>query len=118
MTEQEKRIDWLERQLAQVKSFVARDKDCLEKSPDDFSLKIALSSWESQRDEILQDLRVAKESLKKEVIELRLSGWRLDGSIPLRLLTMVSNKFHSSIGYAAYHLRFGRDPVRGIPDDL
>jgi predicted Zn-ribbon and HTH transcriptional regulator len=118
MTEQEKRIDWLERQLAQVKAFVARDKASLEKAPGDFSIRIALSSWESQRDELLQDLRVAKESLKKEVIELRLTGWRLDGSIPLRLLTMVSNKFHSAIGFAAFHLRYGIDPERGIPDEL
>lgn len=118
MTEQEKRIDWLERQLAQVRAFVARDKARLENSPGDKSYRLSLSSWESQRDELLQELRVAKESLKKEVVELRLTGWRLDGSIPLRLLTLVSNKFHSAIGFAAYHLRFGQDPHRGIPDNL
>lgn len=118
MTEQDKRIDWLERQLAQVKEFIVRDKGRLEKSPEDKAFRLSLSSWESQRDELLQELRVAKESLKKEVVELRLTGWRLDGSIPLRLLTLVSNKFHSALGFAAYHLRFGQDPHRGIPDEL
>jgi len=118
MTEQEKRIEWLERQLAQVRAFIDRDKLRLENSPGDRAYKLSLSSWESHRDELLQDLRVAQESLRREVIQLRITGWRLDGSIPLRLLTIIASRFNSVLGFAAYHLRYGSDPKRGIPDEV
>ncbi|WP_395504752.1 hypothetical protein [Ectopseudomonas hydrolytica] len=118
MTEQANRIDWLERQLAQVKSFVDRDIQLLNDNPGDFSIELSLSSWKSHQEELQQELRQAKSALVREVVELRLLGRRMDGSIPLKLLTKLADKFNNAISHAAYHLRHGRDPSRGIPDEL
>lgn len=118
MTEQANRIDWLERQLAQVRNFIERDRKLLEESPSKFSIRLSLDSWLSHQEDLQQDLRQAKAALQHEVVELRLIGRRMDGSIPLRLLTKVAEKFNSAIAHAAYHLRHGVDPKKGIPDAL
>lgn len=118
MTEQANRIDWLERQLAQVRGFIARDKDLLSVAPDDFSTQLSLDSWQSHMEDLQQDLRQEKSALLREVVELRLLGLRMDGSIPLKLLGKLADKFNSAIGHAAYHLRHGAAPSKGVPDDL
>lgn len=118
MTEQANRIDWLERQLAQVKTFIDRDSDLLKQHPDDFAVELSLGSWKSHQEELQQELRQAKSALLHEVVELRLLGRRMDGSIPLKLLSKLADKFNNAITHAAYHLRHGRAPNNGIPDDL
>ncbi|CRI56368.1 hypothetical protein [Pseudomonas sp. CCOS 191] len=118
MTEQANRIDWLERQLAQVRQFIERDKLRLAESPKKFSIQLSLDSWLSHQDELQQDLRQAKAALMHEVVELRLIGRRMDGSIPLRLLTKVAEKFNSAVAHAAYHLRHGSVPKKGIPEGV
>lgn len=118
MTEQANRIDWLERQLAQVSQFIERDEIALTKSPGKFSLELSLSSWRSQQEELQQELRQAKTALQCEVVQLRLTGVRMDGSIPLKLLSKLSDGFNRAIAYAAYHLRHGANPKKGIPAAL
>lgn len=118
MTEQANRIDWLERQLAEVRDFVARDQQRLQEQPNKFSIKLSLDSWQTHQEELQQELRQAKALLQHEVVELRLLGRRMDGSIPLKLLSKLADKFNSAIGHAAYHLRHGATPARGVPDDL
>lgn len=110
MTEQANRIDWLERQLAQVKAFIARDNALLDQTPDDFALELSLSSWRSHHEELQQELRQARAALQHEVLELRLVGRRMDGSIPLRLLTKLADKVNRVLAHAAYHLRHGKGP--------
>lgn len=117
MTEQANRIDWLERQLAQVNRFIQRDSLRLQETPGKFSVELALDSWKSHQEELRQDLRQAKAALQHEVVELRLMGRRMDGSIPLKLLAKVADRFNSAIAHAAYHLRHGRPPSKGIPED-
>lgn len=117
MTEQANRIDWLERQLAQVNAFIERDTQRLQDSPGRFSVKLSLDSWKSHQEGLQQDLRQAKSALLHEVVELRLMGRRMDGSISLKLLAKVAEKFNNAIAHAAYHLRHGKPPSRGIPDD-
>lgn len=119
MTEQANRIDWLERQLAQVRTFIDRDTSRLQQDPSDFAVELSLSSWKSHRDELQQELRTAKEALQREVVEMRLLGHRMDGSIPLRLLTKLSEKFNGTLAHAAYHLRYGQSPgKKGVPAEL
>lgn len=118
MTEQANRIDWLERQLAQVNQFIERDTRALEASPGKYSLQIALNSWRSHQEELHQELRQAKASLQLEVVQLRLVGMRMDGSIPLKLLSKLSDSFNRALSYAAYHLRHGSNPKKGIPESL
>lgn len=118
MTEQANRIDWLERQLAQVRHFIARDTQRLRESPGKFSIQLSLNSWKSHQEELQQELRQAKEALQHEVVEMRLLGRRMDGSIPLRLLVKVSDKFHNALAQAAYHLRYGKSPSKGVPAEL
>lgn len=117
MTEQANRIDWLERQLAQVKDFIERDQARLQANPKP-SVKLSLQSWKSHEEDLQQELRQAKEALQHEVVELRLMGMRMDGSIPLNLLSKVADKLNRALTQAAYHLRHGRAPGKGIPDAL
>lgn len=116
MTEQANRIDWLEQQLAQVDKFIERDTRTLQESPEKFSLQLALKSWQSHHEDLQQELRQAKCALQHEVVELRLLGMRMDGSIPLKLLSKLSDQFNSAIAHAAYHLRHGIAPARGLLD--
>lgn len=118
MTEQANRIDWLERQLAEVREFVARDQQRLQEQPNKFSIKLSLDSWQTHQEELRQELRQAKALLRHEVVELRLLGLRMDGSIPLRLLTKVADKFNSILAHAAYHLRHGQGPKKRGLDPL
>lgn len=117
MTEQANRIDWLERQLAQVREFIERDQGRLSASPKP-SIKLSLRSWKSHEEDLQQELRLAKEALQNEVVELRLMGMRMDGSIPLALLSKLSDKLNRVLTSAAYHLRHGCSPKGGIPDSL
>jgi hypothetical protein len=110
MTEQANRIDWLERQLVDVRGFVLRDQQRLQEQPAKFSIKLSLDSWLTHQEELLQELRQAKSALQHEVVELRLIGRRMDGSIPLRLLTKLSGKFNTILAHTAYHLRHGKGP--------
>lgn len=118
MVEQANRIDWLERQLAQVREFIARDSAVMQKEPEDFATELSLSSWRSQYEDLLQELRQEKAALQKEVVLLRLFGQRMDGSIPLRLLSKLAERFNAALAHAAYHLRYGTSPSRAIPEDL
>lgn len=118
MTEQANRIDWLERQLAQVRGFIARDKELLAEVPDDFATQLSLDSWQSHLEELQQELRQEKSALLREVVELRLLGMRMDGSIPLKLLAKLADKFNSALSHAAYHLRHGAAPAKGVPADM
>lgn len=118
MTEQANRIDWLERQLAQVDDFIYRDSIALGLTPNKYSLQIALNSWHSHQQELQQELRQAKAKLQLEVVQLRLVGMRMDGSIPLKLLSKLSDSFNRALSYAAYHLRHGSNPRKGIPESL
>lgn len=118
MTEQANRIDWLERQLAQVNKFIDRDTDILQATPDRFSVQLALTSWKTRQEELQQELRQAKSALLHEVVEMRLMGARMDGSIPLKLLSKLAEKFNSALAHAAYHLRHGTGPKSGIPKGM
>jgi hypothetical protein len=118
MNEQTNRIDWLERQLAQVDQFIDRDTRILQESPGRFSVQLTLNSWKTHQEELQQELRQAKCALQHEVVELRLLGMRMDGSIPLRLLSKLADKFNGALSHAAFHLRHGTSPARGIPEDM
>lgn len=52
----EQRIDWLERQIEQVKVFVERDRALLASAPGDFAYQLSLRSWESALAEYTRDL--------------------------------------------------------------
>lgn len=118
MTEQANRIDWLERQLAQVNVLLERDKARLAESPNDFALELSMTSWQSHQEDLKQELRQARAALQHEVLELRLIGQRMDGSIPLRLLTKMADKISAILAHAAYHLRHGKAPNKKGLDPL
>lgn len=118
MTEQANRIDWLERQLAQVRELAAVDEQRVRSNGEDFAARLALNSWQNRIEDIQQELRQEKALLQHEVVQLRLVGRRMDGSIPLRLLSKVADKLNSVLAHAAYHLRHGKGPRRGGLDGL
>jgi hypothetical protein len=118
MTEQLNRIASIERRLALVNEFVERDQAKLAEAPNDFALEIALDSWLAQKEELTQELRLAKEEHNKEVIQFRITGRRMDGSIPIRLLADVATRFNNTISHAAFYLRHGTLSPKGIPATL
>lgn len=53
----ETRIDWLERQLIQVREFIERDTQRLAESPGNFSVQLSLDSWRTHFCELQEELR-------------------------------------------------------------
>lgn len=72
MTEQANRIDWLERQLAQVRELAAVDEQRVRSNGEDFAARLALNSWQNRIEDIQQELRQEKALLQHEVVQLRL----------------------------------------------
>lgn len=118
MTEQANRKDWLERQLAQAREFLEEDSARLREQPDNFALSLSVRSWKQKVDRLQQEIRQTNCALLNEVVEFRLIGRRMDGSIPLKLLSKIADKINSAISLAAYHLRHGQSPKKGIPDEI
>ena len=50
------RIEWLERQLAQVNGFIARDREHLQAQPQKLTAQLSLDSWLTHQDELLKEL--------------------------------------------------------------
>lgn len=116
MTTAANRIAWLEQQIAQAKSVAEAGT-----AGDNLSLseRIARSSWQTHIGELQQELRLAKEALSSELVELRLFGGQVNyGSVPLRLMAKVVDKLNNAVSSAAFFLRYGKDPARGVPDEL
>lgn len=119
MIEVASRVEWLERNIAQAREFLARDRAHLTDSPDDFAAKLSARSWETHMEEMQQELRQTKEAMRRELVEVRLFGAQVDnGSIPLRLLSRISHHINTIIGSAAHHIRHGVNPARGVSDEL
>lgn len=57
MDQYQKRLDWLERQLAEVAAFIERDTQLLSESPDSRSLQVALRSWQDHHKELSSELQ-------------------------------------------------------------
>ncbi|MFJ7312920.1 hypothetical protein ACIQVE_09140 [Pseudomonas sp. NPDC098747] len=70
MKEQVNTIDWLERQLAQVKTFIERDTALLKEDPDDFAVELSLNSWKFERESLEDELRLARKDLVPNSLEI------------------------------------------------
>lgn len=57
MTEVDRLIDWLQRQLAQVADFIERDTVRLKETPDSHSVQLSINSWRQHHGELLEDLQ-------------------------------------------------------------
>ena len=53
--------DWLDRQISQVREFIARDKKRIAESPGDFSTRLSLDSWQSHMEELQQAMRKVRD---------------------------------------------------------
>lgn len=56
MADKSRRMDWIERQLAQVAGFIERDSRLLNESPASRSLELSLSSWRQHHEELRDEL--------------------------------------------------------------
>lgn len=60
MDQYQKRLAWLERQLAEVASFIERDTKLLSEAPGRRSLQVALTSWQDHHRELTSELHALK----------------------------------------------------------
>ncbi|WP_290518027.1 hypothetical protein [Alcanivorax sp.] len=80
------------------------------------SEKLQLQSWDAHLNDLKQQLRQAKESLAHEVFELRLFSGAMNGSLPLKAFSKLAHHLNGAIANAAYFLRYGSAPIRGVPE--
>jgi hypothetical protein len=119
MRETTNTIAWLEGKITQAHGFLERDRARLHEMPDDFAAQLSARSWETHVADLQQDLRQRKEALRRELVEIRLFGTQVDnGSIPLRLLGKIAQHVNALVGAAAYHIRYGVNPARGIDEGM
>ena len=57
MESTENRIDWLGRQLVQVREFIEQDTQRLAESPANFAVQLSLDSWRAHFGELQEELR-------------------------------------------------------------
>lgn len=70
MKEQVNRIAWLERQLAQVRTFIERDESLLKEDPDDFSIELSLISLKYEQEVLANELRLERKELIPDTLEI------------------------------------------------
>lgn len=105
-------IKKLEISIDKVNGFISEAKRELLNNPDSETIKISLRSWEYE----LRNLRAAlvkeREERFVEVIEARLIGSGMDGSISLTLLSKISDFLSRSILISSNKIMHGRDSNR------
>ena len=113
------RISVLEENIKQVSKFLKEDEERLKKEPEDLFFRV---SYESNKYDLLQLQKKLKEEKEKryiEVLDLRFIGNDMErGSIPLRLLSKISDFFSAAILSSSNKYLYGRDKARFSKDLL
>ncbi|PRB51200.1 hypothetical protein CQ009_13030 [Pseudomonas sp. MYb2] len=116
MKEQVNTIDWLERQLAQVNTFIERDTALLKEDPDDFAVELSLNSWKFERESLEDELRLARRELVPNSLEiffaqddgLSLSSKEIDDAFQILIDDLIK-----AISLADHFRSTGRGPNKG-----
>lgn len=107
------RIKHLEENILRVKRFVEEDEKRLTIEPDDVFLHISYQSNKYDLEQLYYKLIAEKNKRSVEVLDLRLRGADLNfGSIPLKLLSKISDFFSSAILASSNKFFYGRDRAR------
>lgn len=110
------KIEQINKKLAEANSLLSETQDNLRRNPDDFALQLNLKTIEGHVSELQAQLKLEKELREKEVLELRLSGiLAKNGTIPLSILSNISQYISETILSASQHLKLGersRGPIK------
>lgn len=108
----------LEAKINEAETLLERKADQLLEGSD-FALELSISSLKSHVEDLLFQLKTAKEQREKEVIELRLIGYEVDnGTVPLDLLANLAKYFSGLITSASAKLKMGQDVSGVIPSEI
>lgn len=112
-------ITQLQNKIAQVQSFIVRDREALQRDPNDVAAKFSLPSWERHFSELKQELLIAQRERHKEIVDLRLMGALVDnGSVPLNILAELSRHLYDLFSRSAHRIQYGKDALRGVGSDI
>ncbi|WP_455806698.1 hypothetical protein [Pseudomonas fluorescens] len=117
MKEQVNTIDWLERQLAQVKTFIERDTALLKEDPDDFAVELSLNSWKFERESLEDELRLARKELVPNALEIFFAqddGLSLSNKETDEALEYLIDNLIKAISLADHFRLTGRGPNKGL----
>lgn len=104
------RITALEENIKQVRRFLEEDEERIVREPSNRFYAISRRSNEYDLHQLYAQLRKEKEKRYVEVLDLRFMGNGLDGgTIPLRLLSKISDFFSATILSSSNKYMFGRD---------
>lgn len=94
--------------IEQLEPMIAQLEASLKASPNDFALKLELSSLENQINDLREQLYRENLKREKEIIELRLIGQTANfGSIPLEFVGGITNNLSSAIFTTSKFKKFG-----------
>lgn len=98
-------INYLKNRLKEVDQFLSSyDKNDLS-----FAQELEKNSFQAHKEELLQKIRQQEEVRRNEIVELRLIGHAMNGSIPLSFFSQLSESIFKSISYAAGFIRYGEE---------
>lgn len=109
-------INRIEQQLSKASDLRKQMEEAVSNAPNDFALSLSATSINNHIEELQKELSLAKKARLKEVVELRLKGHLVNtGSIPLTMLSRLSDHFSNIIYSASYKLLKGKEAKGKIP---
>ena len=112
-------IERIEGKMSEVNSMLSSYRDRLDSNQDDFSTEMAIKSLEYHLEELQAQLNQEKLFREKEIVEIRLKGFKADqGTIPLSVLSDIATFLSKSLHSLAYRIKKGVDPYGKIPAEI
>lgn len=108
----------LECRIREASVLVGRAEREMAEHPDSLSRRLSHRSIVNHVAELQDELRISKEQLQHELIDLRLFAGGLRGSLPLQLAGRVAAHIDRALSFAAYHIRFGVEPAKSVTREI
>jgi len=113
------KIKRLNIKLSEAQKLLAELQERVNSDTDNFALKMSFRTVQNHVSDIQSQLQREKELREKEVIELHLDGHiAKDGTIPLSVLSNISQHLSETVLSAAQHLKLGEKSRGRIKTDI
>jgi hypothetical protein len=109
---------FLQDQAAALANFAKETRERANTAPSDFFLQLAAKVQEDAAQDSARALALAQSEQAGELVDLRLIGPRADGNISLDWFIDAMEPLSKAWKLAAYRLRYGNDPTRGVGSDV
>jgi len=101
-----------------LSKFAKETADRARAAPNDFFLQVAAKNQEDSAHAVAQELQLAEAEEAGELVDLRLIGPWVEGSISLDWFIRAMDPLSRTWKLAAHRLRYGRDAARGVGADV